>query len=701
VSVEPQANLSLIEETRKQINKLFDEVARLSESDLPPAEYHGELLKRVMQGLAGSAGAVWIRTEQGNLQLQHQINLREVGLDENGRAAHDELLRQACQKPRALHLPPHSSEGPQEGTALAPGNPTNFDVLLVPVMIDSQIVAGLIQVWQAPGRNPNAVQGFLQFLTRMAHLAALYMKNHKLRHIVGQQQVWTQLETFTKQVHGSLRPMEVAYIVANESRRLIDCDRVSVALRYARHPQIEAISGADIVEKRSNLVQLMRALAEEVMKWGEKLVYTGAQDDTLPPRVLHALDEFLAESNSKLLVVMPLRDERETKSTRPPRAAMLMECFEPILTAEQLMARMDVVARHATSALYNAVQYKRIPGRWIWVPLAAVQEGLGGKVRAIMGAVALGLAALIAMLVLVPYPLKMEAKGQLLPRERRWVYTPVEGRVMAFPPEIVPGATVTVGEPLVKMQDQHLQMQIIDLEKAIDTSKANIEAATAEYSKNISPQQKLEVSGRIAQEEATRRGKTRELNALRERTNSEPTTPGDFWLRSPIDGTVLNYGFREKFIGKEIKPSEQVLRVGHVNGTWEIELRIPQKHIGQVLSAFEKNHGRDLDVDLLLMSAPTHVYKGKLARNSIAGEANPNTEDTNESDPVVWASVRIEGRPGPDGQLDIPKADQLPEDMLVTGTEVHSRIRCGNRAMGYSLFYGLWEFFYEKVVFFF
>ena len=27
--------------------------------------------------------------------------------------------------------------------------------------------------------------------------------------------------------------------------------------------------------------------------------------------------------------------------------------------------------------------------------------------------------------------------------------------------------------------------------------------------------------------------------------------------------------------------------------------------------------------------------------------------------------------------------------------------RCGNRAMGYSLFYGVWEFIYEKIVFFF
>ena len=50
---------------------------------------------------------------------------------------------------------------------------------------------------------------------------------------------------------------------------------------------------------------------------------------------------------------------------------------------------------------------------------------------------------------------------------------------------------------------------------------------------------------------------------------------------------------------------------------------------------------------------------------------------------------------------DIPEDSRVPTDLLVTGTEVHTRIRCGNHAMGYSLFYGVWEFIYEKVVFFF
>jgi hypothetical protein len=61
---------------------------------------------------------------------------------------------------------------------------------------------------------------------------------------------------------------------------------------------------------------------------------------------------------------------------------------------------------------------------------------------------------------------------------------------------------------------------------------------------------------------------------------------------------------------------------------------------------------------------------------------------------VVLAWVRVDGK-------DIPETDRIPRKLLMTGTEVHSKIRCGSHRMGYSLFYGVWEFFYEKVVFYF
>src|SRR5262249_37345092 len=148
---------------------------------------------------------------------------------------------------------------------------------------------------------------------------------------------------------------------------------------------------------------------------------------------------------------------------------------------------------------------------------------------------------------------------------------------------------------------------------------------------------------------------------------------------------------------RNVKPNEPILRIGHKPGPWEVELKVPQKHIGQVLQAFgSSDPDKELDVDLVLRSTPTKTYKGKLARRDVGGEATPNRDDNNEAEPVVVAIVHIDD-PG------IPEDYRLPHDdkTLVTGTEVLAKVRCGNRALGYSLFYGVWEFIYEKIVFFF
>lgn len=685
-----------IEQIRRQINRLFEEVALLAEQEVKPAQFHAEFLQRVLAGMAAQAGAVWMRTPQGNLQLQYQINMRQAGLesDETIRQRHDELLRQTCISGRPMVVPPHSGIGESAIGQPTAGNPTNYVLLLAPILVDKQ-TAGLVEVWQDPRHNAESLPGFLQFVVRMATLASIYARNYQLRTMVGQQQIWTSLETFARQVHASLNPTEVSYLVANEGRRLIECDRVSVALRYGRKTVIEAISGADVVEKRSNLVQLERKLVEAVGQWGERLLYSGTKDDTLPPAVLQALDHYLAESASKLLVVLPLKDEREEENKKPTRAAIVIESFEPPAAPDQLLSRLDVVARHSTSALYNAIEHKRIPFRFLWMPLAKVQEGLGGKTRAILYGSAAATVLLLLMLTFLPYPLKMDAQGRLMPEDRRYIYSPVEAQVIDFPTDLQPGKDVRQGQELIRMHDIKLERTLRDLENEVRNAERDIEALGQAYRVAASEAERLRISSEQEQKRATHKAKKIEFDVLAERTNSIADKPGYFWLRAPINGTLLSGEFRENLTNRYVKPSEQLLRIGDKEQAWEIELKIPQKHIGQVLQAYRTDQSdEELEVDVLLLSAPTQVFKGKLARNRIAGEASPPKDETNEPEPVVMAWVRIDGP-------DIPEAHNLRHyddgRLLVTGTETHARIRCGNRPMGYSLFYGVWEWLSEKL----
>ncbi|MFO0929611.1 MAG: hypothetical protein U0736_21705 [Gemmataceae bacterium] len=704
------ANAQLIEQERRRLSQRLDEVARLCESGAPPSVFYGEMLQRLIESLAAVAGCVWLRTPQGNLQQQFQINMQQVGIDtaEESRQSHDTLLRGAFANGQPLHLPPRSFAGPAEDGRPAPGNPTACILLLAPIRQNEQVI-GLVEVFQGPNRPSSAVPGFLQYMSLMADLAARYQRNQLVGQLVGQQQLWTQLEGFARAIHASLNPTEVAFQIANEGRRLIECDRVSVAIRRnGEKGRIEAVSGSDVVEHRSNLVRRLRILCDEVLTWGERLVFSGTKDDTLPPKVLDALDAYLAESHSKLLIIMPLRDERDgdgkDKPKQPPRSALVMEHFESPPDQQQTIARLDVVARHATSALYNAVEHRRIPMRFLWMPLARLQEGLGGKTRAIVLAVVVALSAVIAALYALPYPLKMDATGQVLPVVRRTVYSPAPGTIERF--EVQPNEVVPENSVLARMYDANLFQKYNTLMAELTAAEKEVIDLEARVERESGVSQKLDVRTKLASRRVDQESKRREIDELVRRDNAQRDQPGWFNLLAPVmtaeerrqvrdpRWTVLTSNFKWDLEKREVKPNDPVMRLGAKQGPWELELKIPQKHIGQVRKAFNRL-GRDkpLDIDFLLLSETTVMYKGKLYLDRVAGEATPKTDDAQDNEPHVLAYVRIDGD-------DIDDGYKIDTSRLTSGTEVRAKVRCGNARAGYALFYGVWEFLYEKVVFF-
>jgi hypothetical protein len=688
---------------RQQVSQIAEEIAQLSEQDLQPMQYYSEFLQRIYFVVQAFAAAVWIRTPQGNLVIQCQINLRELNLDRTPetRPMHDELLRQSALQAKGGLIRPNFSHNFGATPDQIAGNPTDYEIILVPILQDKKVI-GLLEVWQDPNR-PNVVsKALFDFMVRMSSFVSLFNRNHQLRQMLGQQELWLKLETFARQIHNSLVVTECSYLIANEGRRLIEADRISVATRPNKKSSVTAISGADVVEKRSNLVVLMRKLFDAVIDWGEKLVYTGTKDDALPPKVLSALDNYLAESNAKVLVIMPLQDEREKELKKKARSALLMECFETNLQPDQLMARMDVVGRHAAPALYNALEYKRIPMRFLWLPLAYVQDGLGGKAKAITTAVAAGLTLLILALIFLPFPLKMEATGNCLPKDRVYIFSPLQGVVQEIAPGLQSGSRVTKGQTLLTMYDSDLMKQVSELQGEIAGLEAKVKMAGKPSDPNDN---KGEAIVAAATDKITMIKKTELLLNLRKRTNANLSKPGEFSVTAPRTGIILTADPRELH-GKAVKPSDKLMQIGFTDlvnpklADWEVELKIPQKHVGQVFHAFETHPNAELDVDLLFSArAESGIYRAKLSRKHIAAQTTNQKDDNNEPEAIVYAWARIHPIKDVNGKDDIPLDRQVPARLLTSGTEVRTRIRCGYYPAGYSLFYGVYEFFYEKVLF--
>jgi hypothetical protein len=695
----------------RQIDQTLEATARLSGSNVSPGELYSGVLQKTVTGIEAPAGAIWLKTPQGFLQLQHQINLTKVGMDDSpeGRQSNNGILARVFQNNQATVLDPGAKMNAQDG-AEPPMNRTHYPVVVVPIMVEEKVSIGLLQIWLDPTADPRLRGPFINFIIQMTGYISNYVRNNSNRRTSLQEQIYIQLEAFSKQVHSSLNPTEVGFNVANEGRRLIGCDRITVGVQHGRRTTVEAVSGADVVEKSSTQIKMMRYLFDAVLEWNEKLVYRGSRDETLPPKVLSALDNYLAESSAKLLILQPLRDEREKDKDKDKegkylqaRSALLMECYEPPEPPEPLVQKFDVVCSHAASALYNASEVKRIPFRLLWRPMQALQARAGGKRRfytMIIGGLVL---VLLAALIFVPYPLKLDAKGQLVPEDRNYIYPTGTGRVIQF--KVKPGDIVRTGTEIAVMFDAELATEVSNKLKEIKTAESEVLTLRRQAVEG-KPEERAQKAAALTNKETELRVYSEALQSLEDIRKANRKEPGNFTVVAPefrparnarnqVQYKVVTSDYIEQLTNKWVKPNEPLLRVGNVGGAWLIEMKIPQKHISQVRKAFKTNDPNEyLEVDLLVTSAPTQPFRGRLYQKDLGAEAKENKDEHDQSEPIVYAYVRV-------NEDDMPEEEHIPVNLLVTGVEVHTKIRAGSHALGYCLFYGLWEFFYEKVVFFF
>ncbi len=716
-SAEKEIDPEALKKLSKQIDLTFESVAKLSGSAIPPTDFFQQFLKLTVDGINGVAGAIWLRTPQGFLQLQCMHHFEKLGLDDKkgARQTHNELLRRAFQMGRGLILEPFARLTPEEGLLAA--NMTNFMAILAPILLEDGQSLGLLEVFLEPFVDQRIQPTFMNYVIQMAGYASNYQRNGNIRKSAGEEKAWTQLESFARLIHSSLEPAEVAFQIAKEGKRLIACDRVCVAVRRNdRKSRIEAVSGADVIENSSSHIRRMRKLVDETIQWGEKVTYNGTRDETLPPRVLKALDSYLAESNPKLLVLMPLHDDREVMDKAKPhvrkkaRSALLIESFETPEKLEPMMERLDIVASHAAPALYNSIEMNQIPLKVLWKPLAILQNGLGGKARFWL-ATGISLFVLITLaMIFIPYPLKLDAKGQLLPLERHYIYPQMEGRVITF--RVNPGDHIRSETIIAEMMNPDLMMRIAESKKNIAESQAKIkswENSLLRGGATSSPDNfktQKEIESQLAAEKAKLQKYLQQLDEQERVYFADKDHAGTFVVKAPAFEpsrssnadpvwTILTTDYKDQLTQKTVRASEPLMRIGNVTGAWVIEQKIPQKHVGQLMKAFKSSDPEEfLEVDVLLRSNPNESFRGRLYRKDISGAAVPNKDDNNQSEPVLHAYVTINHK-------DIPDQFHIPIDLLKTGSEVTTKIRCGDHAMGYSLFYGVWEFIYEHVIFYF
>src|SRR5262249_22196202 len=153
------------------------------------------------------------------------------------------------------------------------------------------------------------------------------------------------------------------------------------------------------------------------------------------------------------------------------------ESFNPPENVEPVLQRLEILSKHAAPALYNAAEMKSIPLKVMWWPVKKVQDGLGGKTRLITFALIAALIALSVVMVVIPYPLKMDSKGQLEPAEIGQVFVPIGGQVKTLPYK--PGDKVDSDAEIAEMYSEQLAEKLRQPKTELMTNDSTLKVLNA------------------------------------------------------------------------------------------------------------------------------------------------------------------------------------------------------------------------------
>lgn len=672
-----------VEQTKQQIRSLINEIAEMSRADSPGEEYFPAVLKRIVDALAAVGGAIWLLDEEGSLKLSYQINVNQnlLEADSEDAAKHAKLLTRLFARGQSELVPPNSMLGEDQNE----GNPSQYLLVTSPLSGGRQ-PTGLIEVFQRANSAPNIQRGYQRFLDQMAGLIGEWLKGHTLQKVSDRQLMWQQADHFARLVHDNLELRDTAFTIANEGRELIGCDRVSIAIKKGRKCKVEAISGQDSIENRSNVVTALNNLSTRVVSAGQPLWYDGSVAD-LPPQLEEAIEDYVDLSHGRTIAILPIRRpekvvegdvqsketvQREDLSSREIIGALIVEQIESQVPADQLRSRCDLVYEHTARALNNSMEHTdlflmplwRLIGRATWL----FKGSAFPKTMAVLSLITIGLLAMF----LIRIDHDLEANGALQPTVQRQVFAHTDGHVQNVLVEH--GQKVVEGEVLVELKNRDLEIELTQIAGQLQETKQQIQSfrQLADHVKN-DPVEATRLIFQKREYEVRQRALEAQQTLLLEKAEK-------LKIRSPIAGMVVTWDVKKTLRARPVVTGQILVTIADPSQDFELELFMPEKRMKYLDAALKEADGKPLEVDFILATDPSKDYQGTLDAKSIHARA--------ELDPTDGAVVKLRVKPN-----SMEGISRRP------GAKVIADVTCGRNTAAFVWFHEVVEWVQANVIF--
>lgn len=493
--------------------------------------------------------------------------------------------------------------------------------------------------------------------------------------------------------HRNLDLSGTALRIANESRRLLAADRVTVLLARRNRFKVEAVSGVAVVDRRANSVKVAEAFAEKVVVLGRPLSLPG--EEPLPPQIQEPLDVYLDETDVAEVEVLPLyhladSDEQsdevsvtgqlhtnDQSADQDPFAVLLIESFSGEGN-RAITPAMHVVSDEATLALANSLEHQRIFGLRF---LKTMGDLFGGRNLPYTFVATLAAASLLIASLVIEIDHKIIASGVAEPAGQQNVFARIDGIVKEI--LVADGQTVDAGDPLLRLENADLESTAESLSGEIQTTTKRLDSVRALL---LDPGTDPKQSGRMIIEqrqlESELENHQAQLSLVREQQD-------ELLIRAPIAGVIAGWQLERKLADRPVSRGNHLMTVVDREGPWQLRLEVPDEDTAEVIENFQREGA--LDIEFAAASNPRSTYEAKLKSISTAARKTP--AGANVMDAIAPISIDRE-------MLRELSADAFGGKDARSGVETTAKISCGRRTVLSSWFGDVADFFNRNVMFY-
>lgn len=626
-----------------RVDGLLEHAETLGQTPVVPSEYYGQVLGELSDILEAHSVAAWsIREESVSLLFDTQGN---SVVDRN--AAFVEPVGR-LETDRTVIVPP--------GVGGRWPNATEFTRCIACVSVAPALRLAIdVRLPTAAPRGENIAE-------IVAAVAAVIVEFHRGRQLTRMFSVSVERDRVAglcQTLHSTLERRRIALDLANDGATALCLDRVSVLLADASGFRLESATAVQELNRRANASRAIEQLVFEVGRQGTSLPWTTAE------QAHEAAQAYLLESGSIRVRVEPLGPK--PGSWEGAHGAIVLESFG----TESVNPDYDGVAevcRHAATALANAAAFEAhgLGGRLMrWKSLAQSRRAR---------TIAIAITAVVLALAIIPADLDLEAHGQVQPARRRSVYAPADGIITRV--AVGNAAQVVDGETLAVMRNPELDLEEQRVRGEIATTNAKLAAVRASRGDPDRRGSNSSSAGQLAADEEELKQSLASLNRQLEIVNRRIS---ELTLQAPLAGQVVRWDLIRSLESRPVRQGQLLMQVVDPAGPWEIELRIPDRHVRHVLAAqAAAKELNGLPVRFLFRMSPKTTYSAKLDTVNLATDLDQDGELS------TFAKVTLNPKEIPD---------------LRPGSSVIAKLDCGRHSLGYVWLRELLEFLQTRVLF--